>query len=271
MNIFKFEFKRLLKSCIIWSLVCGALITLFMSLFPTMEDMGMQQIVNNKIGGMPVEILKAFNINSSMDFTDIFNYLGYAIQYIAMASAVYGAILGVNSLIREESQGTIEFLYSKPINRLKIVTSKLCAIVAIFYVYILIIGAITMGVCYMVKPEEVEVMNLIMNIKVVFIGILLLGLIFISLGTLISSIVKSDKGAIPISIGIFFVSYFLGIIGKLKDSFNWLKYFSPFDYYAPSEILKDGFEVKFIIIGICVIIISIISSYFIYGKKDMNI
>ena len=89
MNIFKFEFKRLLKSCIIWSLVCGALITLFMSLFPTMEDMGMQQIVNNKMGGMPVEILKAFNINSSMDFTDIFNYLGYAIQYIAMASAVY--------------------------------------------------------------------------------------------------------------------------------------------------------------------------------------
>ena len=114
-------------------------------------------------------------------------------------------------------------------------------------------------------------MNLIMNIKVVFIGILLLGLIFISLGALISSIVKSDKGAIPISIGIFFVSYFLGIIGKLKVSFNWLKYFSPFDYYDPSEILKDGFEVKFIIIGICVIIISIISSYFIYGKKDMNI
>ncbi|WP_289682966.1 hypothetical protein [Romboutsia ilealis] len=58
MNIFKFEFKRLLKSCIIWSLVCGALITLFMSLFPTMEDMGMQQIVNDKMGGMPVE----FNI-----------------------------------------------------------------------------------------------------------------------------------------------------------------------------------------------------------------
>ena len=50
MNIFKFEFKKVIKSCIIWSLVCGALITLFMSLFPTMEDMGMQQIVNNKMG-----------------------------------------------------------------------------------------------------------------------------------------------------------------------------------------------------------------------------
>ena len=58
MNIFKFEFKRLLKSCIIWSLVCGVLIALFMALFPTMEDMGMQQIVNDKMGGMPLEILK---------------------------------------------------------------------------------------------------------------------------------------------------------------------------------------------------------------------
>ena len=61
-------------------------------------------------------------------------------------------------------------------------------------------------------------MNLIMNIKVVFIGILLLGLIFISLGTLISSIVKSDKGAIPISIGIFFVSYNWNLCNNYFDN-----------------------------------------------------
>lgn len=271
MNIFKFEFKRLLKSCIIWSLVCGALIALFMALFPTMEDMGMQQIVNDKMGGMQLEILKAFNIDSSMDFTNIFNYLGYAIQYIAMASAVYGAILGVNSLIREESQGTIEFLYSKPVSRIKIVTSKLFSIISIFILYIIIIGTITMGVCIIVKPSDTSIIDLIIKIKYLFMGIFLLGLIFMSIGILISSFIKSDKGAIPISIGIFFVSYFLGIIGKLKESFYWLKYFSPFDYYAPGEILNEGFEAKFILIGIFIIVMSIRSSYFIYRKKDMNI
>ena len=50
MNIFKFEFKRLLKSCIIWSLVCGGINHLFMALFPRMENMGMKEIVNDKIG-----------------------------------------------------------------------------------------------------------------------------------------------------------------------------------------------------------------------------
>jgi ABC-2 type transport system permease protein len=188
-----------------------------------------------------------------------------------MASAVYGAILGVNALIKEESEGTIEFLYSKPITRTKIVTAKLCSVAVIYYIYIIILSIFTMGVCYVVKPKDVEVMELIINIKSVFIGISLLGFIFMSLGMLISAFIKSDKGAIPISIGIFFVSYFLGIIGKLKESFNWFKYFSPFDYYAPGEILKDGFDVTFVVIGLCIIAVSIAGSYFVYKKKDMNI
>ena len=137
-----------------------------------------------------------------------------------MASAVYGAILGVNSLIREESEGTIEFLYSKPINRTKIVTAKLCIIVAIFYVYIYNIGVITMAICYVVKPEDVEIIDLIINIKSVFIGIFTTWIYIYVFRNLISSLVKSDKRSNPyINWEVFFVSYFLGIIGKLKRKF----------------------------------------------------
>lgn len=271
MNIFKFEFKRLLKSCLIWSLVCSMMIVLFMGLFPSMEDMGMQEIVNSKMNGMSVDMLKAFNIDSSLDFSDIFNYLGYVIQYIAMASAVYGAILGVNSLIREESQGTIEFLYSKPITRNKIVTSKLLSVVSIYSIYIIIIGLVTIIISSIVSPDKVELLDLIMNIKTVFIGMWILGLIFLGIGMMISSLVKNDKGAIPISIGIFFITYLFGIVGKLKEDFNYLKYLSPFDYFAPGELLKYGFEMKFVIISICIIIVSIACSYIVYRKKDFNI
>lgn len=271
MNIFKFEFKRLLKSCIIWSLICGGLVVLFMALFPSMKDMGMQSIVNDKMDALPKEILKAFNIDKSMDFSNIYYYLGYCVQYIAMASAIYGAILGVNSLIREESQGTIEFLYSKPITRSKIVTSKLLSIFAIYYLYIVIVGVFTIGVCLFVKPENIEFLDMMIKLKSLFIGIWLLGLIFMSIGVLISTVIKNDKGAIPISIGIFFVTYFVGIIGKLKEEFEWVKYFSPFDYYAPNEIMKSGFEAKFVIIGLVIIAVSVVIGYIIYNKKDMNI
>lgn len=271
MNIFKFEFKRLLKSCIIWSLVCGMMVILFMGLFPSMADMGMKELVNDKMSAMSLDMLKAFNIDAGLDFSDIFNYLGYVIQYIAMASAVYGAILGVNSLIKEESQGTIEFLYSKPIKRNEIVTAKLLSIILIYFLYIFIIGTITMLVSIWVKPDNVDLIDLLMNIKIIYIGMFILGLVFMSIGILISALVKSDKGSIPISIGIFFVSYLLGIVGKLKEDFEFLKYFSPFDYYAPGELLKDGFDMKFVIIGLCIIIVSIVSTYLVYERKDMNI
>lgn len=271
MNIFKFEFKRLLKSAIIWSLVCGALVILFMALFPSMKDIGMKSLVNDKMDALPADILKAFNIDESMDFTNIYNYFAYCIQYICMASAVYGSILGVNALIREESQGTIEFLYSKPITRTKIVTAKLSSIVAIFLVYIIIVSILSMGICYLVKPEDIDAIDLFINIKSVFIGILILGYIFMAIGLLISSIIKSDRGAIPISIGVFFISYFLGIISKLKETFEWIKYLSPFDYYSPNGIISNGFEVKFIILGFVIIILSVVSSYIVYRKKDMRI
>lgn len=271
MNIFSFEFKRLLKSCLIWSAVCGMMIVLFMALFPSMEDMGMKELVNDKMSGISLDMLKAFNIDAGMDFSDIFNYLGYVIQYIAMASAVYGAILGVNSLIKEESQGTIEFLYSKPITRSKIVTSKLLSIILIYFIYIFIIGAATILVCLAVKPDNVEIMDILINIKIVYMGMFILGLVFMSIGMLISALAKSDKGGIPISIGIFFVSYLLGLIGKLKEDFEFLKYFSPFDYYAPGELLKNGFEMKFVIIGLCIMFVSIVSTYLVYKRKDMNI
>ena len=66
MNIFKFELKKMFKSCLIWSAVCGMLIVLFMGLFPSMADMGMQEIVNNKMSGMSVDMLKAFNIDTGL-------------------------------------------------------------------------------------------------------------------------------------------------------------------------------------------------------------
>lgn len=270
MNIFKFEFKRLLKSCITWSIVCSGLIILFMSIFPSMESSGMKELVVDKMSALPMDLLKALNIEAT-DFTNIFDYLSYAIQYIAMASAIYGAILGVNALIREESEGTIEFLYSKPVKRIKIVTAKLCSIVVIYFVYIIITCAITIGVSYIVKPDNVKVIDLIMNIKLVFSGILLLGYIFMSVGLLISSVIKSDKSSIPIAISIFFITYFLGMVGRLKDSFEWFKYLSPFDYYVPNEILKHGFDATFMLIGILIIAVFIILSYIIYNKKDMRI
>lgn len=270
MNIFKFEFKRLLKGSIIWSLVCGCIVVMFMLFFPSMKDSGIQDIVSTKLDAIPETFLEAFNISQEMDFTDISDFSAYIFQYVVMAGVVYSTILGVSSLVREESEGTIEFLYSKPITRSKIVTSKILANVLIFYMFLVIVGIITMGVGIVVKPEEVKAISLLMDIKVLCMGMAFVGYIFMAIGFLISVFIKSSKQSIPIALGIFFASYIIGIFSRLQDRLNNFIYLSPFDYAIPAEIIKNGFETKFIIIGLCLIIVSLIITYNVYNKKDFN-
>lgn len=271
MNIFKFEFKRQIKGCIVWSIICSILIAFFMALYPSMSNSSMQELVNSKMSSIPSELLKVLNIENGLDFSNIYDYLTYAIQYIAIASAVYASILGVNSLIKEESEGTIEFLYSKPIKRSKIVTQKLLSIIVIYCIYIIIVGIITMISCIIVKSYYIRIIDIIINIKLIFASILIIGLIFMSIGILVSSLIKSSKSSISLSISIFFISYFLGIISKLKEGFEWFRFLSPLYYYPLNNIIENGFELKFILVSLFIIIGSIIGSYIIYNKKDMNI
>ncbi|WP_300379425.1 ABC transporter permease subunit [Clostridium sp.] len=270
MNIFKFELKRNIKSLLYWSIGTSAIIILFMSLFPSMKNMGMKELVGSKLDALPPAILEMFNFSSATDFSNINDYLGYCLQYLAMAFGIYGAILGVNSIVEEESEGTIEFLYAKPVSRSKILWSKILSIVACLYIYVIVIGAVTMGISLLVKPEDVETINLMMDIKSIFIGLAFLGYIFMAIGVFISTMLKKGKMATSIGIGIFFGTYILGIVSKLKEEFSFVKYFSPYEWVIPTNIIKNGFEMEFIIIGLIVILVTLGFANIIYRRKDLN-
>ena len=268
MNLFKYEFKKLFKPMIIWTVVCVVCIVLFMSFYPMMEDSGMQEFVGDKLEVMPEAMKEAFNLSGTVDFSKLSDYTLYVIQYIAMASGIYGAILGVSSLVKEESEGTIEFLYSKPIKRSSIVTAKLLASSLIFFIFILLLEVSNLIVSYIIRPENISFVDVFKDLKVLYIGILFLGSIFISIGFLISVFIKSAKKAVPIALAIFFITYVFGILGDLKKELSGFLYLSPFNYAFPGDILKSGFQLRYVLTGFIIIFISIVSTYFIYNKKD---
>lgn len=271
MNIFKFEFKRNLKSLIYWSVGTSLIIIFFMIFFPSMQSSGMQEIATAKFDALPKEMLEAFNISSVANLTTLTGYLGYCVQFIAMACAIYGILLGIPITIEEESEGTIEFLYSKPVSRSKILWSKIAQKIATLFIFIAIITIATMAVSVAVKPEDVKTMELLMDIKLIYVGVFFLALIFMAIGVLISTLLKKNKGAISMAFGMFFITYIIGIISKLKESLNFMKYISPYEWFVPSEILEKGFDLNYVILGLVVIGISLLSASFIYKKKDLYI
>jgi ABC-2 type transport system permease protein len=270
-NIFKMEFKRALKPLAIWSIVCILLTILFMSMFPSMKDSGMQEIVDTKMGAMPEAILEAFNLKDMPDFTKLNQYFAYVFQYLAMAGSIYAGMLGAKSLIKEESDGTIEFLYAQPVSRTKIVTMKLLSSLAIFYMFAMVLSVASTLISLAVKPEDLKVIDLLMDMKLLFSGLFLIGLVFMSLGFLISVLIPHLRLAMPVSIGIFFVTYLLGTFSGMIDALEFLKYFSPFHYAVPLELVKSGFQTVSVVLGLIISIASIAATFFIYSKKDFRL
>jgi ABC-2 type transport system permease protein len=271
MNIFKMEFKKNLKPLAIWSVVCILLTVLFMSMFPSMKDSGMQEIVDTKMSAMPEAILEAFNLKDLPDFTKLNQYFAYVFQYIVMAGYIYAGMLGAKSLIKEESEGTIEFLYAQPASRTKIVTMKLLSSIAVFYLFAMIMAAASILISLAVKPTDLKVIDLFMDMKILFSGFFLVGLVFMSIGFLVSVLISHLRLAMPISIGIFFVTYLLGVFSSMIDALKFLKYFSPFNYAVPSELVKKGFNTTNIVLAFIICIASITGTYLIYRKKDFRI
>lgn len=271
MNIFKMEVKKGLKSLGIWSVICILLTILFLSMFPSMKDSGMQELVNTKMGAMPPAILEAFNLKDVPDFSKLNEFFAYVFQYIVIAGCIYAGILGAKSLIKEESEGTIEFLYAQPVSRTKIVTMKILSSLVTFYLFVMIMAIGSVLMCLAVKPSNLALIDLMMDIKLLFSGFFLIGLVFMAVGFLISVLVSHLRLAMPISTGVFFVTYLLGTFSGMIDALEFLKYFSPFHYAVPAEILKNGVTGVNIALAFIIIVLSVIATYFVYKKKDFRI
>jgi ABC-2 type transport system permease protein len=271
MNIFKIELKRGMKSLGIWSIVCTLLIILFMSMFPSMKDSGMQELVNTKMDALPQAMLEAFNLKDMPDFTKLSQYFAYVFQYIVIAGCIYAGLLGSKSLIGEESEGTIEFLYAKPASRTKIVTMKLLSSLALFYIFVVIMAIVSILISIVVKPEDLKIIDLFIDMKLLFSGFFLVGLVFMSIGFLTSVLVPHLRLAMPTAIGFFFTTYLLGTFSGMIDSLEFLKYLSPFHYAVPSELIKNGFDGVNILLAFVIIVISISTTYIVYRKKDFKI
>lgn len=271
MNIFRFEVKRLFKSCLIWSLVCGALVFMFMAFFPSMMDSGVSELVQTKLGGFPNGLMEAFGLDDMIDFRDIIQYLAYTIQYVGMAGAIYAAMLGVNALYDEEADGTIEFLYAQPISRREIVLWKMLSRLFIFYLFIMIVGFITMASCIVFNVNDVNTMDILMDVKSIFIGLFFSSTVFMALGFGLSTVLKRGTSSTALSIGMFFITYIFGILAKMRDSLKILTYLSPFDYAFPRELVRNGWNLGYVLAGFIIILFSIISTFIIYNRKDMKI
>ncbi len=267
MNVFRLELRNTWKSTLKWTIALCGIAFMLLAFFPSMQSESMKELAGAKMEGVDPALLEALGLGELMDFTVITNFFGYVLQYMTLAIMVFVTQVAVNSLVKEETDGTIEFLYSKPISRNTIFIQKVLANTLSYVVMLTALSIITV-VGYL-SFSEYSFAESIKEAGIFYGSIFYIGLIFMGLGVLLSALLKSSKGSSGIVIAIVFGTFILGIMGVIVDELSFLSYFSPMDWVKTQKLMTEGICVEEWLIGLSTIIICSLASFEIYKKRDL--
>lgn len=269
MNIFRLELKNIWKSTLKWTIALCGVAFMLLAFFPSMQTESMKELAGAKMEGIDPKLLVALGLDELMDFTVITNFFGYVLQFMTLAIMVFVTQVAVNCLVKEETDGTIEFLYSKPISRNAIFIQKMLANTFSFISLLTALSIIT-AVGYLFFSEY-SLTDSIKEVGILYSSIFYIGLVFMSLGVMLSSLLKSSKGSSGIVIAIVFGTFILGIMSAIINELSFLSYFSPMDWIKTQKLMTEGIYMEEWLIGIFTIIICSFVSYVTYRKKDLQI
>ncbi len=265
MNVYKFEFKMLIKSVIIWGSGMTFFLLFYMMFFPLImvDNDAMLQVMSN----FPEEFLAFFGMSSELSFTSLMGYFGLTMSFIFIPLGIQASLYGVSILSVEEREYTADFLLTKPISRKSIFLAKYgAAITALLIINIAL---------WITSILALLLFNSGMNIDYVGAVILCSSLIFIqlfffNLALLISVMVKKVTSVIGYAMGLGFGFFILSSFGKML-SIEVLKFATPYTHFDPVDILVNkNFNWAYFAVNVSVIIITFILAYFLYQKRNIK-
>lgn len=259
----KRELKINFKSLIIWSTICIVLFLVVFLVYPSIVEKDAANSLNDMLKVFPEEMLKMFNmdisgINSAFGW---FKTEGYV--FLLLILGIYSSTLGANILVKEESDKTIEFLYSKPINKNQIITSKmLCGIINIILIVLLVSIFNFIGMTISTKFDKSTFWLLSLSPLLIIIPLFLLSLF-------ISTFFNKSRKTMGIGIGIVFISYFLQMLSNLSDKLEFIKYFTLFTLSDTRNIIQNSeINIWCIVISIIASFIFMSLTYLKYNRKE---
>jgi ABC-2 type transport system permease protein len=263
MNIYRLEVKMQLRSAVTWSVAVAALILVFVSLFSSFAKDA--ALLNEMMANFPEELLTAFGMNG-VDLSTILGYFGLAFLFVQVCLAIQAANYGFGLVSVEEREWTADFLLTKPVGRAQILTSKLVAALSGLMITEIVVWIASIVCINLFKGDatyEPGVLFLLLLSVVPF------QLFFLSVGLVVSLLVKRVRSVTPYAMALGFGMYILGVFGDMLGE-SALETITPFKHFEPNTIIQRGaYDLPLVLISVIVILISLVASYVLYTRRDI--
>jgi len=262
MNIYKHEFKANLKSVITWSLALAFVILVYISTFSAISKDA--ALLNETLAQLPEEVMIAFGL-TGLDVSSVLGSYSFVFLFCQILLAIQAANYGFSILSVEERELTADFLLAKPVRRTNILTSKLLAALTGLTISNIVVWISSFAFINLFRGErtyDVEPLLLLL------LSIIAFQLVFLSLGILISLLVKRIRNVTPYAMGLAFGMYVLSAFGGMIGD-DKLEAITPFKHFDPNYIIRNQAYDPKVLISVAFIIVSIVGSYVLYQKRNI--
>ena len=213
---------------------------------------------------MPEEMLKAFN----MDLTSVSTAYGWlkteGFMFILLIVGIYSSTLGLNIVLKEENDKTIEYLGFLPIKRSKIMTNKIIVSLTYIILMVLIVGLFNY-IALLISGDLDQLEFILLSLTPLLIGIPLF-----AINLFISTFLNKTKRTFAIGLGLVFIFYILNLLSTLSSKVEFIKYFSIYTLADIRNVIdKSSINPVMIVISLGITIVFIIGSYLRYNKKEL--
>jgi len=262
-NIYRHEFRLRLKSMLIWSLAVAALLLVFMSFFSMFADQA--ALLDELLARFPPELRTAFSMDNR-NLSSVLGYFSFIFLFVQLCLAIQASNYGFGLVSREESELTADFLLSKPVSRGQVLTSKLLAALTGLTITNLVVWVSSFAaIALFCGGREYEARTLVL----VLLSIVIFQLFFLSVGLVVSLLVRRVRSVTPYGLGLGFGAYVLnafgGILGDVK-----LELLTPFKHLdAGSIVAHAAYDTPLALLNVAVTLVSLAASYWLYLRRDI--
>ncbi|MBQ3544013.1 MAG: ABC transporter permease subunit [Lachnospiraceae bacterium] len=258
--IYKHEMKMLYKTLLVWMIAVGGMCFACVLLFNS---------VKGEMAGMADSFsqMGAFSDAFGMSQLSIATLEGFYATEIgtvhSIGAAMFAAVTSMVMLSKEEDGHTSEFLFTLPLSRAKIITSKLVAVITNVITFnVICVGTYIFGIIILGEEINFErlliyhAMQLLMHLEIA-------GICF---G--LSAFMK--RNSLGLGIGIVMMLYAYDLIARVIPDLSDYKLLSPFSYSNAADIFSTGeLEISALVLGMIVMLVFVIVAYVRYGKRDL--
>ncbi len=262
MNILIRELKTGVKPFIFWSL--GLFVLVFFGVIKStglsVDTAGITALINS----FP-RIVLAVTGMANLDISTFSGYYAALMQYVILLTAVFAVIQGNSAISHEMIDKTYEFAFTKPRSRTFILGTKLLARLIYLTLYcalnfffsLMAVATLNMEVNYI---QEMALFSLVMW---------LMGILFMSLGVCLAACSKQMERGARAGTGAVLVVFVMGVVYDMVEDGSVIRFFSPFKYFLPSELLDGWVSPLFVVICALICGICLYGAFSRFKKRDL--